>query len=226
MLEDITKVFEEYAEQIMFCKFFIAERLKHNAEMGRCGENILLNELKERFGMLSFVSGFIVCNGIQSPQCDILVCRRNMYRRKLEGELYLVSPMDCLMTIEVKGNLTLTDIAETNRKNNFFKEHDETSHIRLALFAFKTRIGKKTLYSEFGYNYEREIKSFYPGQLSVEKWIDLFICLHRDSFNESASRDKQLLFFKDMQNSNQYFLDNNYPVTQNFFLYLQSLQEF
>lgn len=108
--------------------------------MGRCGENILLNELKERFGMLSFVSGFIVCNGIQSPQCDILVCRRNMYRRKLEGELYLVSPMDCLMTIEVKGNLTLTDIAETNRKNNFLKNMMKQAifdlrylHLRLVL---------------------------------------------------------------------------------------------
>ena len=94
MVEDITNVFEEYSEQIMFCKYFIAERLNHNAEMGRCGENILFTELRERFGMLEFVSGFIVCNRIQSPQCDILVCRKNMYKRKLEGELYLVNPVD------------------------------------------------------------------------------------------------------------------------------------
>lgn len=225
MGEDITKVFEEYSEQIMFCKYFIAERLKHNAEMGRCGENILLKELRDRFGMLEFVSGFIVCNGTQSPQCDILICRKNMYKRMLEGGLYLVNPVDCLMIIEVKGNLTLIDIADTNRKNQYFKENKETKHIQLALFAFKTRISKKRLYLEFGYSYERELKSFYQKQLKTEKQIDLFICLHRDSLNESISRDKQLLFVKDKQNGNQYFLDSNYPVTQNFLGYLQSLQE-
>lgn len=225
MAEDIIKVFEEYSEQILFCKYFIAERLKHNAEMGRCGENILLKELQERFGMLEFVTGFIVCNGIQSPQCDILVCRKNMYRRSLEGGLFLVNPIDCLMVIEVKGNLTLNDIAETNRKNQFFKEHDETKHMQLALFAFKTRIAKNTLFSEFGYCYGRRIKSYYQSNLAEEKQIDLFICLHRDSLNTTASRDKQLLFIKDKQDGKQYVLDNNSPVIQNFMGYLQSLQE-
>ncbi|WP_068793506.1 DUF6602 domain-containing protein [Brevibacillus laterosporus] len=224
-MDDILKVYEEYSEQILFCKYTIAERLKHNAEMGRCGENILIRELKKRFGMLEFVSGFIVCDGMQSPQCDILVCRKNMYKRKLDGDLYLVNPKDCLMVIEVKGNLTLSDIAETNRKNQFFKDSNESKHIQLSIFAFKTRVAKKTLFSEFGYSYGREIKSYYQNQLSEEKNIDLFICLHRESLNTSASRDKQLFFLKDKQNEKQYFLDNNYPVMQNFHGYLQSLQE-
>lgn len=209
----------------MFCKYFIAERLKHNPEMGRCGENILLNELKERFGMLEFVSGFIVCSGNQSPQCDILVCRKNMYKRKFEGELYLVNPLDCLMIIEVKGNMTLNDITITNKKNHYFKEQDGTKHIQLALFAFKTRVAKKTLFSEFGFNYSRDIKSYSQKKLKEEKQIDLFICLHRDSLSENVSRDKQIMFIKDKQDNKQYIFDNNYPVTQNFFFYLQSLQE-
>lgn len=225
MGEDITKVYEEYAERILFCRYSIAERLNHNAEMGRCGENILRKELISRFSMLEFVSGFIVCNGVQSPQCDILVCRKNMYKMELDGGLYLVNPKDCLMVIEVKGNITLNNIAETNRKNQYFKEHEETKHIQLALFSFKTRIAKNTLFSEFGYSYGRNIKSYFQKPLEEEKKIDIFICLHRESLNESASRDKQLLFIKDKQDGKQYYLDNNYPVMQNFMRYLQSLQE-
>ena len=41
MEEDVTKIYEEYSEELLFCKYFIAEKLKHHAEMGRCGENIL-----------------------------------------------------------------------------------------------------------------------------------------------------------------------------------------
>ena len=40
MEEDVTKIYEEYSEELLFCKYFIAEKLKHHAEMGRCGENI------------------------------------------------------------------------------------------------------------------------------------------------------------------------------------------
>lgn len=225
MGEDITKIFEEYSEQILFCKYFIAEQLRHNAEMGRCGENILLKELRQRFAMLEFVNGFIVCHGIQSPQCDILVCRKNMYKMELEGGLCIVNPIDCLMVLEVKGNLTLNDISETNRKNQYFKKHIETQHIQLALFAFKTRIAKKTLFSEFGYYYGRAIKAYYPTQLGADKQLDLFICLHRDSVNPTASRDKQLFFIRDKQNGKQYYFDNNLPVMQTFLRYLQSLQE-
>ena len=37
MEEDVTKIYEEYSEELLFCKYFIAEKLKHHAEMGRCG---------------------------------------------------------------------------------------------------------------------------------------------------------------------------------------------
>lgn len=59
MEEDVTKIYEEYSEELLFCKYFIAEKLKHHAEMGRCGENILKKCLQERFQMLEFVTGFI-----------------------------------------------------------------------------------------------------------------------------------------------------------------------
>ena len=52
MEEDVTKIYEEYSEELLFCKYFIAEKLKHHAEMGRCGENILKKCLQERFQML------------------------------------------------------------------------------------------------------------------------------------------------------------------------------
>ncbi|MFW5436763.1 DUF6602 domain-containing protein [Paenibacillus apiarius] len=222
---DITKVYEEYSEQILFCKYFIAEKLKHNAEMGRCGENILIKELKDRFSMLEFVTGFIVHNSKISPQCDIIVCRKNMFKRSFEGGLYLVNPIDCLMVIEVKGNLTLSDIVDTNRKNQFFREEGVMNHIELALFAFKTRIAKKSLLCEFGYRYGNNIKSYYQKELKEEKFIDIFVCLDRKSLNTSESREKQLFLIKDKQNSKKYVRDNNYPVMQNFLGYLQSLQE-
>lgn len=193
--------------------------------MGRYGESILLKELKKRFSMLEFVTGFIVCNGKQSPQLDILVCRKNMYKRQLEGGMFLVDPIDCLMVIEVKGNITLTDIAETNKKNKFFSEQNETKHIQYTLFAFKTRIGKRSIFYEFGYKYNNRLKTYYEYQLNEEKMIDIFVCLHRDSLNSNANRDKQIFFIKDTQNKKQYLLDNNYPVMQNFCRYLQSLQE-
>ena len=77
MEEDVTKIYEEYSEELLFCKYFIAEKLKHHAEMGRCGENILKKCLQERFQMLEFVTGFIAWANHQSPQCDIIVCRKN-----------------------------------------------------------------------------------------------------------------------------------------------------
>ena len=52
MEEDVTKIYEEYSEELLFCKYFIAEKLKHHAEMGRCGENILKKCLQKRFQML------------------------------------------------------------------------------------------------------------------------------------------------------------------------------
>lgn len=48
MEEDVTKIYEEYSEGLLFCKYFIAEKLKHHAEMGRCGENILKKCLQDR----------------------------------------------------------------------------------------------------------------------------------------------------------------------------------
>ena len=47
MEEDVTKIYEEYSEELLFCKYFIAEKLKHHVEMGRCGENILKKWLQE-----------------------------------------------------------------------------------------------------------------------------------------------------------------------------------
>ena len=108
MEEDVTKIYEEYSEELLFCKYFIAEKLKHHAEMGRCGENILKKCLQERFQMLEFVTGFIAWANHQSPQCDIIVCRKNFYRRQLGGDIFLVEPNDCIMGIEVKGNATLS----------------------------------------------------------------------------------------------------------------------
>lgn len=105
--------------------------------------------------MLEFVTGFIAWANHQSPQCDIIVCRKNFYRRQLAGDIFLVEPNDCIMVIEVKGNATLDDLTETIEKNKFFQLHDETKHIKLAMFAFKTRIGKQRLYKEFGYKYDR-----------------------------------------------------------------------
>ena len=35
MEEDVTKIYEEYSEELLFCKYFIAEKLKHHAEMWR-----------------------------------------------------------------------------------------------------------------------------------------------------------------------------------------------
>lgn len=49
MEEDVTKIYEEYSEELRFCKYFIAEKLKHHAEMGRCGENILKNVSRNGF---------------------------------------------------------------------------------------------------------------------------------------------------------------------------------
>ena len=60
MEEDVTKIYEEYSEELLFCKYFIAEKLKHHAEMGRCGENILKKCLQERFQMLEFVTGLLL----------------------------------------------------------------------------------------------------------------------------------------------------------------------
>lgn len=30
MEEDVTKIYEEYSEELLFCKYFIAEKLKHH----------------------------------------------------------------------------------------------------------------------------------------------------------------------------------------------------
>lgn len=219
------KIYEEYFEQLLFCRYFVAENLKHHGEMGRCGENILVRQLTKRFNMLEFVTGIVFCEGEQSPQCDILVCRKNMFKRPLEGGIFIVDPKDCLMVIEVKGNMTLTDICETNRKNQFFKASEATNHIQLALFAFKTRVGKKTIMNEFGYRYSRTMQSYIQYPMAEEKNIDLFVCLHRETLNNNAIRDKQVFFIKDRQEPNKYTLDNNYPVMQNFLNYMQSLQE-
>ena len=169
MEEDVTKIYEEYSEELLFCKYFIAEKLKHHAEMGRCGENILKKCLQERFQMLEFVTGFIAWANHQSPQCDIIVCRKNFYRRQLAGDIFLVEPNDCIMVVEVKGNATLDDLTETIEKNKFFQLHDETKHIKLAMFAFKTRIGKQRLYKEFGYKYDRSTKGYIQERLPEEK---------------------------------------------------------
>ena len=116
MEEDVTKIYEEYSEELLFCKYFIAEKLKHHAEMGRCGENILKKM------SLGTVSNARICYRLyawanhQSPQCDIIVCRKNFYRRQLAGDIFLVEPNDCIMVIEVKGNATLDDLTETIEK--------------------------------------------------------------------------------------------------------------
>ena len=191
--------------------------------MGRCGENILKKCLQERFQMLEFVTGFIAWANHQSPQCDIIVCRKNFYRRQLAGDIFLVEPNDCIMVIEVKGNATLDDLTETIEKNKFFQLHDETKHIKLAMFAFKTRIGKQRLYKEFGYKYDRSTKGYIQERLPEEKTLDYFVCLHRESLTSSA-RDKQVFFLKDGQARQFYVLDNHFPIMQNFSRLIQSLQ--
>ena len=60
----------------------------------------------------------LYCLG-QSSKRDIIVCRKNFYRRQLAGDIFLVEPNDCIMVIEVKGNATLDDLTETIEKINF-----------------------------------------------------------------------------------------------------------
>lgn len=150
-------------------------------------------------------------------------CRKNFYRRQLAGDIFLVEPNDCIMVIEVKGNATLDDLTETIEKNKFFQLHDETKHIKLAMFAFKTRIGKQRLYKEFGYKYDRSTKGYIQERLPEEKTLDYFVCLHRESLTSSA-RDKQVFFLKDGQDRQFYVLDNHFPIMQNFSRLIQSLQ--
>ena len=99
----------------------------------------------------------------------------------------------------------------------------ETKHIKLAMFAFKTRIGKQRLYKEFGYKYDRSTKGYIQERLPEEKTLDYFVCLHRESLNSSA-RDKQVFFLKDGQDRQFYVLDNHFPIMQNFSRLIQSLQ--
>lgn len=223
MPDDVTKIYEEYSEELLFCRYFIAEKLQHHAEMGRCGENILRKCLQERFQMLEFVTGFIAWAGNQSPQCDIIICRKNFYKRQLGGDIFLVEPDDCIMIIEVKGNATLDDLTATIDKNRFFQSHEETRHIKLALFAFKTRIGKRRLYKEFGYKYDRDTKGDVQEKLLEERALDYFVCLHRESLY-SSMREKQVFFLKDGQNKQLYVRDNQFPIMQNFLRLIQSLQ--
>ena len=110
-----------------------------------------------------------------------------------------------------------------NQKNKFFQLHDETKHIKLAMFAFKTRIGKQRLYKEFGYKYDRSTKGYIQERLPEEKTLDYFVCLHRESLNSSV-RDKQVFFLKDGQDRQFYVLDNHFPIMQNFSRLIQSLQ--
>ncbi len=224
MAEDITLVFDDYTEQLLFCKYFIANKLNHNAEMGRCGENILMKELSERFQMLEFVTGFVVLPGLQSPQCDILVCKKTMHRRQLDGGLFLVKPKDCLMVIEVKGNLSITDFEETITKNCFFKEHIETQHIKLALFAYRTKVAKKTLFEYFGYKYKKTTKAYEGQELREHLLLDNFVCVHRDT-PASEDRNKQFLLLKDGQEPLKYVLSIDYPITRSFFGLIEAMQE-
>lgn len=224
MPEDITLVFDEYTEQLLFCKYFIANKLNHNAEMGRCGENILIQELRDRFQMLEFVTGFVVVDRAQSPQCDILVCRKTMHRRQLEGGLFIVTPRDCLMVIEVKGNLSTTDFRDTITKNQFFKAHTETEHIKLALFAYRTNIAKSTLFEYFGYKYKRITKAYEGQDLGEPLLLDNFVCLHR-SVPASDDRSKQFLFLKDGQEPLKYVLSIDYPITRSFFGLIEAMQD-
>lgn len=223
MEDEITVVYDEYSEQILFCQYYIAEKLHHHPEMGRCGENILLRFLNDRFSVFDFVTGFIVVEGKQSPQCDILVCKKSRIRRIMEGGLHLVEPQDCLLVIEVKGNVTTSDLEETIRKNDFFKWNESTTHIKLAIFSFKTRIGKTRLYKEFGYCYDRRIKAYKSKELDIEIPLDYFICLHRESIN-NTNRDKQLFFLKDGEKPRKYICNSELPITRNFINLVQSLQ--
>lgn len=95
--------------------------------------------------------------------------------------------------------------------------------LKLAMFAFKTRIGKQRLYKEFGYKYDRSTKGYIQERLPEEKTLDYFVCLHRESLNSSA-RDKQVFFLKDGQDRQFYVLDNHFPIMQNFSRLIQSLQ--
>lgn len=224
MSDDVTKIYEEYSEELLFCKYFIADKLQHHAEMGRCGENILKQCLQERFQMLEFITGIIAWHSYQSPQCDIIVCKKNLYKRQLGGDCYLVDPKDCIMVIEVKGNATLDDLNETIRKNSFFRSYTETKHIRLALFAFKTRIGKQRLYNEFGYIYDRGTKGYVSKGLPEEKMLDYFVCLHRKTLN-SSERNKQVFFLKDSDNKQSYVLYNQFPIMENFMNLIRGFQD-
>lgn len=199
----------------MFCKFLVAEKLNHYPEMGRSGENILIKSLKKRFTELEFVTGFVVVNALQSPQCDILVCRKNMHRRKLEGDIYLIMPEDCFMIIEVKSNITKEEFDSTIRKNKFFQKYDETRHIKLALFAFKSRIGRKELYRRFGYKYDRYLKSYVNIGLDEEQLLDYFVCIHRRQVFDNDTT-KQLFFIKDGEIRRKYECINEIPVMRNF----------
>lgn len=223
MEEDITRIYDEYEEAVMFCKFFVAEKLNHRPEMGRAGENILRKSLSERFSMLDFVSGFIVVKGKQSPQCDILVCRKNMHRRVLEENIFLVDPADCLMVIEVKSNITNEEFDSTIIKNDFFNSFNETRHIKLALFAYKARIGKKELYKKFGYRYDRYIKSYMKVGLDREQALDYFVCLHRKSVLDNDTA-KQLFFIKDSEDGKKYECVNEIPVMKNFWNLINAFQ--
>ena len=214
MEEDLTKIYDEYEEQIMVCKFFVAKKLNHRPEMGRAGENILLGSLRDRFKEMEFVSGFLVVDGRQSPQCDILVCRKNMHRRELAGGIFLVVPEDCYMVIEVKSNMTIADFDLTLKKNEFFRQWDNTRHIKLALFAFQSCIGKRELYRRFGYRYDKDLKGYIKTGLGKEQLLDCFICIHRkQAFDKDTS--KQLFFIKDGEDGKKYECMKETPVMRN-----------
>jgi hypothetical protein len=219
--------FHKYTENLIQAQYVVSEIIKHELTKGEIREEFVMETIQKGFGnIINLKRGFLQVNNQQSNQMDILLIKHNALVANI-GSQIVVSPENCLMVLEVKGNATGNDIKEYNDKIEIIKAMNANSHPLCGIFCYKIKLVEKTILKRFGYSYDAETNSFFdeynvhnniPGLPVIYPNIDFLISIEIDEYGNG----KQLYLRKDETNG-RYIKSVEFPVLKNLFSLTSSL---
>jgi hypothetical protein len=219
--------FHKYTEKLIHAQYEVSEIIRHELTKGEVREEFVMETIQRGFGnQINLKRGFLQVADKQSNQMDILLLKHNAQIAQIASQI-IVSPENCLMVLEVKGNATGNDIKEYNDKIVIIKAMGSNSVPLFGLFCYKIKLTEKTILNRFGFTYDNDNNHYYDeynkkdncsGLPIVYPNIDFLISIEIDEYGNG----KQLYLRKD-ETTGRYIKSVEFPVLKNLFSLTHSL---
>lgn len=215
--------FDEYIQKLLLAQYEVSEIIEHKLTRGEIREDFLKEQILKRNRKYRATNGIIAdAEGNQSCQCDCLLVSNQAQTRGI-GKQEIVDINDVLFVIEVKSNITGTDLKKFNKDIEKIKKmKHQNQFMRFIMFGYKISLKHKTVLKRFKHYVDKQSGVIIYDETGQETYpnIDILISLdENEDLSEVSEVNKQFVIqrFEAQKGFFKYVYNSAHPIIRQFF---------